>query len=48
VTYKGITKTASISLVVAEYGTNCSGEDVGKTITVYATPLGDGSYFEIV
>ena len=48
VTYKGITKTASISLVVAEYGSNCSGEDVGKTITVYATPLGDGSYFEIL
>lgn len=48
VTYKGVTKSTGISLVVAEYGSNCSGEDVGKTITVYATPLGDGSYFEIV
>ena len=48
VTYKGVTKSTDISLVIAEYGTNCSGEDVGKTITVYATPLGDGSYFEIV
>jgi hypothetical protein len=48
VTYKGVTKSTGISLVVAEYGSNCSGEDVGKTITVYATQLGDGSYFEIV
>lgn len=48
VTYRGVTKSTSISLVVATYSTNCSEEDVGKTITVYATPLGDGSYFEIV
>lgn len=48
VTYKGVTKSTGISLVVAEYGTACSGEDVSKTITVYAAPLGDGSYFEIV
>lgn len=48
VTYKGVTKSTSISLVAAEYGTNCSGEDVGKTITVYANPLGNENYFEIV
>lgn len=48
VTYKGVTKSTGISLVVAEYGTSCSGEDVGNIISVYATPLGDGSYFEIV
>ncbi|MEN9534834.1 MAG: hypothetical protein RLZ22_163 [Verrucomicrobiota bacterium] len=48
VTYKGVTKSTAINLVIAEYGTNCSYEDVGKTITVYSTPLGDGSYFEIL
>ena len=47
VTYKGVTKTDSMTLINAEYGTNCSGEDVDLTITVYATALGDGSYFEI-
>lgn len=47
--YKGKTKTASLgSLAIAEYGTNCSGESTGKTIIIYATPLPDGSYFEIV
>lgn len=49
VTYRGITKTASLgNLTIAEYGTNCSGESTGVTITIYATPLPDGSYFEIV
>ena len=49
VTYRGITKTASLgNLTIAEYGSNCSGESTGVTITIYATPLPDGSYFEIV
>ena len=48
VTYRGVTKSTSIGLVVAEYGTNCSEEDVGKIITVYANKLADESYFEIV
>jgi hypothetical protein len=49
VTYKGTTKTASLgNLTIAEYGTNCSGESTGVTITIYATQLPDGSYFEIV
>lgn len=49
VTYKGTTKTASLgNLTIAEYGTNCSGESTGVTITIYATKLPDGSYFEIV
>ena len=47
VTYKGVTKTAGMTLIHAERGTNCTAEDVGLTITVYAAALGDGSYFEI-
>jgi len=47
VTYKGVTKTASMDLLHAELESNCTGFDVGLTITVYAAALGDGSYFEI-
>jgi hypothetical protein len=47
--YKGKTKTASLgSLAITETGSNCSGESTGKTIIIYAAPLSDGSYFEIV
>lgn len=48
VTYKGVTKMATITLVVAEYGSNCSFEDVGVTITVYKDKLNDGSYFTLL
>lgn len=49
VTYRGETKTASLgNLNIREYGTSCSGESTGKTIIIYAAPLSDGSYFEIV
>lgn len=47
VTYKGATKTASMTLIHAERGSSCTAEDVGLTVTVYAAALGDGSYFEI-
>lgn len=47
VTYKGVTKSADIELIEALLESACSGFDVGLTITVYATALGDGSYFEI-
>jgi hypothetical protein len=48
VTYKGVTKSQNMNLFRAERGSDCTIYDVSPIITVYSTPLGDGSYFEIV
>jgi hypothetical protein len=48
VTYKGETKSKNMDLFRAQIGSQCTHYDVSPIITIYSTPLGDGSYFEIV
>lgn len=48
VSYKGTAKISYFTTIEDELGSNCTIHPVNRTITIYATRLADGSYFEIM